>query len=898
MKKTTILCLTAALASGVVSAQVTLKDQPGIKGSDHCLFLSNPYLTVRINISKNGAVDQFIPANTNHDEVFSNQKVRYSFGYMRPSEMTYGEQHAMHKTPANYKIVKNTPDEVTIRCSYRVPTGRCAGLEYQMEHTMLADSAALYTNVKIINHAKETRTLVPWLRNIVSGYRPPQIQFDQAGLDTESSLILKEGTFRKPATETDCFVEPARNWFARVPKAPSKEKNILYCIFDYSEVFQFYTVHFKYLHTMEMIFRMLELKPGKTWETKYMTASGGTMADVRFASPDIAANLERKNGKLELQITSPRNLKNAAVELLNDKGKLIGKQNIDITACRTSTLLYPDAKGEIFELKVRHHGKDLMLDKRYTPSNSKMTATLHWLTALRQPENLPEKLKPWKKTNAFPTIPARKCNVPLLKTNSSVLQVWPELSINRIFEQDQPVAKETGKPVEFEISAAKGEREHFQLAIRNNGKSLQKDFSVTFTVDTLPAENLSWNVLDYITTKQPSMGEKLIGRWPDIMDPARSFAVKPGQTRAVWLGIKIPRTQKAGIYTGKVRLLRQQKTIAELPLKIRVFDFALPQRPHFRTDAGMFFGNALAMAKRYGFKGKKSDLNIQLAETLLEHRMSPRGLPVSAAGSLKEYEKWLKRYIEAGANVFFFPKPQYVGKKRVETLEKLHEKYGVLKQSYVYGFDEIHADQIPKVKAWCDKWHKERKIPILVVYYGGPVEPLYGCIDIWCRAHWKEDQKLIAERTPQDQVWTTNTPYFAIEREPVLGRAKIWQAFAEGMTGCLLWSTACWTVSPYTQPYRSGTNLTGLLFYPSPEGIRPGARFKMMADAVEDYEYLYILRDEMQKAKKAKRNAALVKQAEALLADPFYGGKDLTGEKYQQKRTLAGDLIEKLRKVK
>ena len=72
----------------------------------------------------------------------------------------------------------------------------------------------------------------------------------------------------------------------------------------------------------------------------------------------------------------------------------------------------------------------------------------------------------------------------------------------------------------------------------------------------------------------------------------------------------------------------------------------------------------------------------------------------------------------------------------------------------------------------------------------------------------------------------------------------------------------------------------------------------MMADAVEDYEYLYILRDEMQKAKKAKRNAALVKQAEALLADPFYSGKDLTGEKYQQKRTLAGDLIEKLCKVK
>jgi DNA-binding transcriptional ArsR family regulator len=171
------------------------------------------------------------------------------------------------------------------------------------------------------------------------------------------------------------------------------------------------------------------------------------------------------------------------------------------------------------------------------------------------------------------------------------------------------------------------------------------------------------------------MGKKTIGRWPDVLDPARSFFINPEQTRTVWFEVKVPDTATSGILKGKVRLLQQQTLIAELPVKITVFDFALPKVPHLRTDVGMFFGNALAMAKKHGFKGKRLDLNIALAENLLAHRMSPRGLPVSARGNLKEYEKWLKRYIEAGANVFNIQKPQYIGKQRLKEVEKLHEKY-------------------------------------------------------------------------------------------------------------------------------------------------------------------------------------------------------------------------------
>ena len=897
-KKSLALLAPALLLGGALSAQVTMKNLPAEKNRGRLIELKNPFLSVMINVDKAGLVDSFIPAGSGHEEVYVNSAQRCSFGEFRPPEMSYNELHELYATPAVCRIVKNTPEEVRVTCTSRIPAGRCGGLELTLTHVMKADSAVLYSSWTLTNRSNENRTLLPWIRNIVSGYRPPQIQFGSKGLDTDSSIMLPCGTYRKLASESDFFVEPARNWFARVPKVPSPEKNILYCIFDYDEVFQFYTVHFKYLHTMELLFRMIELKPGESWTARYLLASAGTMPDVRFASPDIAADLTRKDGKLELLISSPRNLKDAEVRLLNAAGKTVGKIKTDISACKTSVLTFPDAKGEIFELKVLHQGKDLMQDPVYAPKGAKMTATLHQVQGVRRPENLPVTLQPWPKSNpAFAEIKPRAVDAALVKTSRSDLQVWPADSLVRVLESDHPAKKTFAEDPSYRIAAAGGEREHFQLAVRNTGKTELKDFSLELSSNRIPAENLQWNVLDYITTTQPSMGQKLIGRWPDVLDPARSFAVKPGQTRTVWIEVRIPRGLKAGTYQASVKLLRQKETVAELPLKIRVFGFELPVKPNMRTDAGMFFGNPPAMAARYGYKGKKQDLSVQLAEALLAHRMSPRGLPVPASGNLKEYEKWLKRYIDAGANVFFFPKPQYVGKKRVEELEKLFEKYGILKDSYVYAFDEIHADQIPKVREWCEKWHKERKVPILVVYYGGPVEPLYGSIDIWCRAHWKEDKPLLADRLGKDQVWTTNSPFFPVECDPVVGRAKIWQAFSEGMNGCLLWSVAAWTTSPYATPFRSGTNLTGVMFYPAPEGVRPGARFKMMSDAVDDFDYLYFLREEVRKAKQEKRDAKLVREAEKLLADQFYLKKGLTAAIYQANRFKAGELIEQFRKT-
>ena len=456
---------------------------------------------------------------------------------------------------------------------------------------------------------------------------------------------------------------------------------------------------------------------------------------------------------------------------------------------------------------------------------------------------------------------------------------------------------QTTSGAKYTLCGAKGERESFQIALRNTGKEIQKDISVVLKSNSLENLKMQWNVLEYITTDRPSLGKNIIGRWPEVLAPERTFELLPGQTRSVWVEFKIPRSAAAGTYSAIAEIRQQDKLIGFIPVNIRVFDFELPATPHLRTDAGRFYGNYHKMAQRYGFKGTKKELLNQLNESILEHRMSPRGL-VATRYNLKEYEADLIRHIKAGANVFAFPTDRNSNLKTRKKLEEIHARCGVTHLSYTYAFDEIHSEQIEKVNQWCAKWKKEHKIPILVVYYGGPVKPLYGSIDIWCRAHLKDDAELIADRHGKDEIWHTNTSLFALESPWASGRTDMWKAFSVGMTGRLLWSVASWTNSPYIQVFRSGKNLHGVLYYPAPEGIRPGVRLKVLADAVDDFDYLCILRDEAAKAKAAGKNPELIAEAETLLKDKFFADPGLSGEKYVQKRNQAGILIEKFRQAK
>jgi len=83
------------------------------------------------------------------------------------------------------------------------------------------------------------------------------------------------------------------------------------------------------------------------------------------------------------------------------------------------------------------------------------------------------------------------------------------------------------------------------------------------------------------------------GFWPDALAPLtnpfsmgaefRGFV----KNRAIWIDIRVPTEVPAGTYSGKVTVTQDGKSLDQLKLNLRVYDFALPRETHLITYMGV-----------------------------------------------------------------------------------------------------------------------------------------------------------------------------------------------------------------------------------------------------------------------------------------------------------------------
>lgn len=126
-------------------------------------------------------------------------------------------------------------------------------------------------------------------------------------------------------------------------------------------------------------------------------------------------------------------------------------------------------------------------------------------------------------------------------------------------------------------------------------------------------------------------------RWPDILLPAttgnavaaeyRAFPhdLQAGENLPVWAEVYVPVTAKAGEYSGAVTVTADGVPPLQLPVKLTVWDFALPSRSPLRT---VFGTNWYRVAKVYGLdrSGNNADDNGVIRrynDFLLDHYLSP-----------------------------------------------------------------------------------------------------------------------------------------------------------------------------------------------------------------------------------------------------------------------------------
>ena len=87
--------------------------------------------------------------------------------------------------------------------------------------------------------------------------------------------------------------------------------------------------------------------------------------------------------------------------------------------------------------------------------------------------------------------------------------------------------------------------------------------------------------------------------YPDIAVPLElysPFTITAGTNQSIWGDIYIPKTSPAGVYTGTIAVTKDSTLTWQIPIRLRVRDFTLPDLPNAKT---MLFFNTENINDRY-----------------------------------------------------------------------------------------------------------------------------------------------------------------------------------------------------------------------------------------------------------------------------------------------------------
>jgi hypothetical protein len=406
----------------------------------------------------------------------------------------------------------------------------------------------------------------------------------------------------------------------------------------------------------------------------------------------------------------------------------------------------------------------------------------------------------------------------------------------------------------------------------------------------------------YLTTEVPSGYKNFpVGQWPDPLMPvgwenqipdaqfteANLEVFARGQKRVFWLGIRVPRDVPAGLYKGSVNLKLAGKPVGSFPVRLRVYGFALPERPSYRPSTGMV-----------GFKSGRSNwVALGLSDEQYNRLKKEGRIGVDAFWRMALERGWTptmwsglsrwKKFHDYGRGMTVF---SGAGEES-EAWLKQHE---LLQYAFVYApFDEHANVEVPEVAKWCREFKKKSDVPILDCFYGSNVEPLFGLVDVWLgqspTQDWAKQRKEAG-----DLFFACNSSLiWHVEYRPVRGRAGFWKDFVVGVDGRYVYSSCRWTKNVYEKNWTSG-NYMGCAIYPAPDGYATSIRFETMRDGVEDYDYLSVLRQALQRASRNGLDGAKITAARRLLEDRKLADRVHTVEGLHKLRSELARLIEGL----
>lgn len=336
--------------------------------------------------------------------------------------------------------------------------------------------------------------------------------------------------------------------------------------------------------------------------------------------------------------------------------------------------------------------------------------------------------------------------------------------------------------------------------------------------------------------------------WPDPLFEQQPFAPQADCLPMLWVTIAVPATgTPAGDYAGTLEVASAGRT-ATLPIRLQVYDFALPATSYLPTSFWLF---RHTIRNAYGLQEVPTDIYRRYLDLCLEARLAPidaaewHDQPLvrmrhDANGDLQvDWETWdayLAYALERGMSAFnvaddhwfgnyfhsFMVHDLATGKESRVTLDPAGEEYartvvrffrlahehftakGWAAKAYLQAYDEP-AGNDAKLLAEIRRFHElaRQGWPGLRTLITAPPQShvaLQGSIGIWCPLTPHYDPAVAdARRQLGEEVWwyvccAPRPPWanFFLDQPGPAHRVLFWQTFQQRADGLLYWGVNHW----------------------------------------------------------------------------------------------------------
>ncbi|UCD00025.1 MAG: DUF4091 domain-containing protein [Phycisphaerales bacterium] len=351
----------------------------------------------------------------------------------------------------------------------------------------------------------------------------------------------------------------------------------------------------------------------------------------------------------------------------------------------------------------------------------------------------------------------------------------------------------------------------------------------------------------YVNVERATDKSSVPGLWPDPLPPLRGpLDLEADRNQPFWIRVKAPRDVPAGTYKGTIKLQGRNYT-AEVPLRVQVYDFVLPDRMTCTTAFGFSARNVFRYQNLTNMEQRRQVIDKYWA-SFSAHHISPYDpAPLddpkvtwphiedsTTPEQLKPVFDWtawdaaMERGIDhynfnsfrlaipglGGGTFHARREPELLGYSEDtphyraafnaycrQTQEHLREK-GWLDEAFVYWFDEPAPKDYEFVMNGFNKL--KEAAPDITRMLTEQVEPnLVGGPDIWCSVSNNYKHEPAEERRKHGEKfwWYVCTgpkaPYCTlfIDHPGTELRIWLWQTWQRKIDGILVWQSNYWTSS-------------------------------------------------------------------------------------------------------